>query len=441
MLDRVELYDTTLRDGAQQEGISLSVEDKLAITRRLDELGVHFVEGGYAGANPKEDEFFRRVRGLTLRHAQVAAFGNTRRPGVKPQDDPTLRALHDSGAPVVTLVGKASEFQVKKVLGTSLEENLAMIADSVGYLKAQGRRVFFDAEHFFDGYKSDPAYALQALRVAAQAGAERLVLCDTNGGTLPDEVARITAEVAKAVGVRDRPSPFRPPQADQGGAAPAPTGHPAGRGGGATHTLTLSLAGRGEPPALGIHTHNDTDTAVASALAALQAGALQVQGTVNGYGERTGNANLVSIIANLKLKLGVHCVTDGQLATLTDVSRYVSEVVNRRPFPFQAYVGRSAFTHKGGLHAAAVEKSPEAYQHIAPGQVGNVNDVLVSELAGRGSVARRVRELGWAAWRRLPRACCVSLDEVSESLPDLRQCRLARRRRGRRSGDLGVPSR
>ncbi|MSQ08625.1 MAG: citramalate synthase [Dehalococcoidia bacterium] len=375
-MDRqVELYDTTLRDGTQQEGISLSVEDKLAITQRLDELGVQYIEGGYAGANPKDDEYFRRVRTLKLRNAQVAAFGNTRRAGAKVAEDPSIKALLDSGAPVVTIVGKASEFQVKKVLGTSLEENLAMIADSVTHLKAQGRRVFFDAEHFFDGYKSNPDYALQALRVAADAGAERLVLCDTNGGTLPDEVGRITAEVGKALGL-------------PGGAAersaspsPAPDGHPSPRGTGAK-------------PALGIHTHNDTDTAVAAALAGWQAGALQIQGTVNGYGERTGNANLISIIANLQLKLGATCVTDAQLASLTGVSRYVAEVVNRRPFPFQPFVGRSAFAHKGGLHAAAIEKSAQTYQHIPPEQVGNVNAVLVSELAGRGSVARLVRELG-----------------------------------------------
>ncbi len=353
MKRHVELYDTTLRDGAQQEGISFSVEDKLSITRRLDQLGVHYIEGGYAGANPKDDEYFRRARNLKLKHAQVAAFGNTRRAGATASSDPTLKALLGAGTPVITLVGKASEFQVKKVLGTSIEENLAMIADSVAHLARHGRKVFFDAEHFFDGYKADSAYALQALRVAAQAGAERLVLCDTNGGTLPDDVARITSEVRQALGAGSR--------------------------------ATASL---------GIHTHNDTDTAVASALAALGAGALQVQGTINGYGERTGNANLVSIIGNLKLKLGVDCVTDEQLASLTEVSRYVAEVANRRPFPFQPFVGRSAFAHKGGLHAAAVEKSPEAYQHVPPDKVGNVNSVLVSELAGRGSVARRVREIG-----------------------------------------------
>jgi 2-isopropylmalate synthase len=346
---RVELYDTTLRDGTQQEGISLSVEDKLAITRRLDELGVDIIEGGYAGANPKDDEYFRRVKSLPLKHAVVAAFGNTRRANADAATDPTLQALLDSGAQVLTLVGKASSAQVRDVLETSLEENVAMIADSVRRLKAEGRRVMFDAEHFFDGFKLDPEYAVSALRAAAEAGAERVILCDTNGGTLPDEVAHIVKQVADTLG---------------------------------------------PDTVLGIHTHNDTDTAVASALAAVQAGATQVQGCINGYGERTGNANLVSLIANLKLKLSKEVVTDDQLASLTTVSNYVAEVVNRRPWPFQPYVGSSAFAHKGGLHAAATEKSAQAYQHVDPQTVGNANSVVISELAGRGNVVRRIRELG-----------------------------------------------
>ncbi len=352
-MTNVELYDTTLRDGAQQEGISLSVEDKLAITQRLDELGVHVIEGGYAGANPKEDEYFRRAASLKLKQAQLAAFGNTRRAGVRPEDDPTLKALLAAGTPIVTLVGKASDRQVREVLGVSVEENLAMVHDSVAHMRRHGRRVFFDAEHFFDGYAANASYALRVLRVAADAGAERLVLCDTNGGTLPDVVGRVTTEVAAEFGA-------------------AATG-----------------AGL-----LGVHTHNDTDTAVASALAAVQAGATHVQATVNGYGERTGNANLVSIIANLKLKLGIECVTDEQLAKLTEVSRFVAEIVNRSQSPFQPYVGKSAFAHKGGLHAAATERSAQSYQHIAPEKVGNANAVVVSELAGRGSVARRVSEMG-----------------------------------------------
>jgi len=348
MTNKVELYDTTLRDGTQQEGISLSVEDKLAITERLDQLGIDVIEGGYAGANPKDDEYFQKVQSLDLKHAQIAAFGNTRRANVKATDDPTLKALLDTNAPIMTLVGKSSEYQVRDVLQTSLEENLAMIADSVTYLKSKGRRVFFDAEHFFDGYKMNAEYAVQALRVAMDAGAERLILCDTNGGTLPSEVAEIVKQIKEDLG---------------------------------------------EDAVIGIHSHNDTDTAVASALSAIEAGAYQVQGCINGYGERTGNANMVSIIGNLKLKMGVDAVSDEQLASLTEVSNFVSERVNRSPDQFQPFVGSSAFSHKGGLHAAATQKSVQAYQHIEPSLVGNSNDVVISELSGRGNVIHRIREM------------------------------------------------
>jgi|TARA_B110000263_G_scaffold62535_2_gene53723 2-isopropylmalate synthase len=348
MTNKVELYDTTLRDGTQQEGISLSVEDKLAITERLDQLGIDVIEGGYAGANPKDDEYFHKVQSLDLKHAQIAAFGNTRRANVKATDDPTLKALLDTNAPIMTLVGKSSEYQVRDVLQTSLEENLAMIADSVTYLKSKGRRVFFDAEHFFDGYKMNAEYAVQALRVAMDAGAERLILCDTNGGTLPSEVAEIVKQIKEDLG---------------------------------------------EDAVIGIHSHNDTDTAVASALSAIEAGAYQVQGCINGYGERTGNANMVSIIGNLKLKMGVDAVSDEQLASLTEVSNFVSERVNRSPDQFQPFVGSSAFSHKGGLHAAATQKSVQAYQHIEPSLVGNSNDVVISELSGRGNVIHRIREM------------------------------------------------
>ena len=348
MTNKVELYDTTLRDGTQQEGISLSVEDKLAITERLDQLGIDVIEGGYAGANPKDDEYFHKVQSLDLKHAQIAAFGNTRRANVKATDDPTLKALLDTNAPIMTLVGKSSEYQVRDVLQTSLEENLAMIADSVTYLKSKGRRVFFDAEHFFDGYKMNAEYAVQALRVAMDAGAERLILCDTNGGTLPSEVAEIVKQIKEDLG---------------------------------------------EDAVIGIHAHNDTDTAVASALSAIEAGAYQVQGCINGYGERTGNANMVSIIGNLKLKMGVDAVSDEQLASITEVSNFVSERVNRSPDQFQPFVGSSAFSHKGGLHAAATQKSVQAYQHIEPSLVGNSNDVVISELSGRGNVIHRIREM------------------------------------------------
>ena len=349
MTNKVELYDTTLRDGTQQEGISLSVEDKLAITERLDKLGIDVIEGGYAGANPKDDEYFQRVQELHLENAQIAAFGNTRRANAKASEDPTLKALLNTNAPILTLVGKSSEYQVQDVLQTSLEENLAMVADSVNYLKEQGRRIFFDAEHFFDGYKMNSEYAVQAIRVAMEAGAERLILCDTNGGTLPSEVAEIVKDVKSRLG---------------NGAV------------------------------IGIHSHNDTDTAVASAISAVEAGAFQVQGCINGYGERTGNANMISVIGNLNLKMGIEAISPEQLTSLTEVSNFVSERANRAPFQFQPFVGSSAFSHKGGLHAAATQKSVQAYQHIEPSIVGNSNDVVISELSGRGNVVHRIREMG-----------------------------------------------
>ena len=345
----VELYDTTLRDGAQQEGISLSVEDKLAITQLLDDLGVDIVEGGYAGATPKDDEYFERVQQLKLQNAEIAAFGNTRRADADCADDVSMQALLNSDAPIATIVGKASEYQVSVVLETSVEENLAMISDSVSYLKSHGRRVIFDAEHFFDGFKENPDYAVRCLRSAFDAGAERLVLCDTNGGTLPHEIGEIVTAVK-----RELP----------------------------------------EDAVLGIHSHNDTDTAVASAMEAFRAGVLQIQGCINGYGERTGNANLISVIGNLNLKLGVEAIKPEKLPELTSLSKVVSEIVNRRPFPFQPYVGVSAFTHKGGLHAAATEKSAAAYQHIDPSMVGNGTRVTISELSGRGNVMTLIRELG-----------------------------------------------
>ncbi len=352
MSNKVELYDTTLRDGTQQKGISLSVEDKLSITERLDQLGIDVIEGGYAGANPKDDEYFQRVQSLDLKHAQIAAFGNTRRANGEVETDPTLKALLDTQAPILTLVGKSSEYQIRDVLQTSLEENLAMIADSVRYLNGEGRRVFFDAEHFFDGFKMNPEYAIQSLRVAMEAGAERLILCDTNGGTLPSEVAEIVTRIIDELS---------------------------------------------DDAVIGIHSHNDTDTAVASAIAAVEAGAFQVQGCINGYGERTGNANMVSVIGNLNLKMAISAISDDQLSTLTEVSNFVSERVNRAPFQFQPFVGSSAFSHKGGLHAAATQKSVQAYQHIEPSLVGNSNDVVISELSGRGNIVHRIKEMGLQA--------------------------------------------
>ncbi|MBI2856103.1 MAG: citramalate synthase [Chloroflexi bacterium] len=343
----IQLYDTTLRDGAQQEGISLSVDDKLKITRRLDELGVHYIEGGTPGSNPKDVDYFQRVKGLSLSNARIAAFGLTRRAGAKVENDDNIRALLAADVPVITLVGKSSDLHVLRVLETTLDENLAMIFDSISYLKGQGRTVFLDAEHFFDGFKSNPQYAIQCLKVAARAGADSLALCDTNGGALPSEIEAMVSTVRRDI---DTP--------------------------------------------LGIHCHNDADLAVADSLAAVVAGVTHVQGTINGYGERCGNANLLSIIANLKLKLDISCVTDEQLASLTEVSHYVSEVVNIPPNSSQAYVGSSAFSHKGGLHAAAIAKVEESYQHIPPALVGNDKRVLISELSGRGNIQYRLKELG-----------------------------------------------
>ena len=345
----VQLYDTTLRDGAQKEGISFSVVDKLNIARKLDELGIHFIEGGWPGSNPKDVEFFQRAKNLNLARSVVVAFGSTRQPGIKAEADANLRALADVGVEAVTIVGKSSELQVTRVLETSLEENLSMIGDSIRYLKEKGLTVFFDAEHFFDGFKANPEYSRRCLAVAAEAGADCLVLCDTNGGSLPAEV------VAAISAVKDRV------------AAP-----------------------------LGIHTHNDGELAVANTLAAVSVGVSQVQGTINGYGERCGNANLCSIIPNLKLKMGIDCVTDDELARLAEVCHYVSEVANLVPDISQPYTGASAFSHKGGLHVSALAKWSESYQHIEPSRVGNQPRVVVSELSGRGNIIYKAKELGLA---------------------------------------------
>ncbi len=346
-MTEVQLYDTTLRDGAQKEGISFCVVDKLNIVRKLDEVGVHFIEGGWSGSNPKDIEFFGRAKNLSLRNSVLFAFGSTRQPKVTAEADANLKALADVGVKVVTIVGKSSELQVIKVLEVSLEENLNMISDSIRYLRAQGLTVSFDAEHFFDGFRANPDYALRCLEVAAEAGASLLVLCDTNGGSLPtDIVAAIKAAKDKSV------------------------------------------------VPLGIHAHNDGELAVANTLAAVAAGVSQVQGTINGYGERCGNANLCSIIPDLKLKMGIDCVTDDELARLTEVSHYVSEVANLVPDVSSPYVGSSAFSHKGGLHVSALTKWSESYQHIDPGRVGNQPRVVVSELSGRGNIIYKARERG-----------------------------------------------
>ncbi len=346
-MTQIQLYDTTLRDGAQREGISFTVEDKLRIARKLDELGIHFIEGGWPGSNPKDDEFFARARELNLSHAQLVAFASTRRPKIKAEKDPSLRALLEAETKVVTIVGKSWDLHVTQVLGTTLEENLGMIADSIGYLKSQGRLVFFDAEHFFDGYKANPEYALKALKAAADAGADCIILCDTNGGAMPQEVASAIAVATREAGVP-----------------------------------------------LGIHAHNDAELATANTLAAVEAGVTQVQGTINGYGERCGNANLCSIIPTLKLKMGIPCISDEQLARLTEVAHYVAEIANLTIDSHFPYVGSSAFAHKAGLHVDAMIKWEESYHHIDPELVGNRWRTLVSELSGKRGIVYKARERG-----------------------------------------------
>jgi 2-isopropylmalate synthase len=347
----VDIFDTTLRDGAQFEGISLSVEDKLRIAEQLDHLGVRYVEGGYPQANPKDQEFFRRARTeLRFETAELVAFGSTRRPLGKVDVDPTLKALVEAGAPIACIVGKSWDFHVTDALGTTLDEGVAMVRDSVRFLRAEGLRVFFDSEHFFDGYKANAEYALRILEAAATEGAEVLVLCDTNGGSLPHEVQRIVGEVHSYFGAQQ---------------------------------------------ALGIHTQNDSGCAVANSVAAVVAGASQLQGTVNGYGERTGNANLMTCIPNLELKLGVRCLPEGRLERLTAVSRHVAELVNLPPHDADPYVGQSAFAHKGGLHTSALRKVGGAsYEHIDPGIVGNHTRVLVSDLGGRAGMGMKAKEFG-----------------------------------------------
>ncbi|MGQ9683124.1 MAG: citramalate synthase [Anaerolineae bacterium] len=343
----LEIYDTTLRDGAQAEGISFSVEDKLRIMERLDAVGIRYIEGGWPGSNPKDAELFARARHLRLQQATVVAFGSTRRAGGNTATDANLTALLQAETPIITLVGKSSVLHVEQVLRTTRDENLAMIADSVRYLSRAGRRVFFDAEHFFDGYRSDPEYALTTLAAALDAGAECLVLCDTNGGSLPglirEGVTRVCAVFPQAV--------------------------------------------------VGIHVHNDGGLAVANTLAAVEAGASHVQGTVNGYGERCGNADLCSVIPNLQLKMGLPVLAPEQLAQITETARMVSELANLKPDPRAPYVGRSAFAHKAGLHADAVNKITDSYQHVDPSLVGNERRVLVSELAGKSNIMAKVAEL------------------------------------------------
>ena len=345
-MSRIEIYDTTLRDGAQREGLTFSVADKLTITEWLDRLGVDVIEGGWPGSNPKDCEYFDRVRGLRLQRAQVAAFGSTRRASVCVEDDANVRALIAAQTPVVAVFGKSWGLHVTEVLGATAEENLRMIAETVRHVREAGRRVLFDAEHFFDGYRADAGYAMETLHAAADAGADVLVLCDTNGGTVPSEIGA----VVKAV---DRETPV----------------------------------------SIGIHTHDDMETAVAGAIAAVEAGAVHVQGTINGYGERCGNANLCSLLPTLQLKLGHDCVRDDRLALLRETANAISEIANLRLDSHHAYVGSSAFSHKGGVHVDAFRKRAETYQHIDPSRVGNQSRIVVSELAGRANVLQKAEDL------------------------------------------------
>ncbi|WP_286143141.1 citramalate synthase [Adlercreutzia caecimuris] len=358
---RIYTYDSTLRDGEQCEGITLSLADKLAIVRRLDEFGIDYIEGGFPASNPKDVAFFREVAAMELRHAQIAAFGSTCKKGVAAADDAGLADLLACGAPVVTIVGKTWDAQVERALQTTLEENLRMIADSVAYLKAAGRRVVFDAEHYFDGYKANADYALACVGAAVEAGADSVDLCETNGGALPFEVEAVVAATAGAF-----------PNA-----------------------------------AFGIHCHNDSGCAVANTLAAVRAGATQVQGTVNGIGERVGNTDLLTVIADLELKMGATCVGKHSLAQLTGVAQYVAELCNVSKPAHHPYTGTSAFAHKGGLHASAIARFPEAYEHVSPAAVGNASRTVVSELAGKASLLSKAAALGF------------NLEEVGVSTQDV----------------------
>ncbi len=346
-MQQIQIYDTTLRDGTQSEGFTLSSNDKVRIAQKLDDIGVAFIEGGWPGSNPKDVEFFERARDMQWKNALIAAFGSTCRVKGGPEDDANIKALLDSQTPVCTIFGKTWTLHVKEVLQTTNDDNLRIIEQSVAYLKANGKRVIYDAEHFFDGYKADSSYALETLKAAIRGGAETVVLCDTNGGTLPWEVERIIRDLKPALA------------------------HP-----------------------FGIHTHNDSECAVVNSLTAIREGAMQVQGTINGVGERCGNANLVSIIADLELKMGYQCLPEGKLEHLYELSHFVAEVANLTPDEHLPFVGKSAFAHKGGVHVAAMRRSPQSYQHIEPEKIGNKMRVVVSDLSGRGNLLSKAEEHG-----------------------------------------------
>lgn len=346
-METIRLYDTTLRDGSQSEDITFTVEDKIRIAHKLDELGMHYIEGGWPGSNPRDIEFFKRAGRVSFQQAKIAAFGSTRYPEKKVEDDPNIQHLLKAETAAVTIFGKSWDLHVREALSTNQDENLRMIADSLTYLKKHCGEVLFDAEHFFDGYKSNPEYAVKVIQEAEAAGADWVVLCDTNGGSLPSEITAIINAISGKVRVP-----------------------------------------------LGIHTHNDSELAVANALAAVQAGARQVQGTINGIGERCGNANLISIIPNLRIKLGLGCVTDGQMRRLKEVSSFVDELANKAHWNHQPYVGQSAFAHKGGVHVSAIQKNRQTYEHIEPEIVGNQRRILVSDLSGKGNILYKAKEYG-----------------------------------------------
>lgn len=363
----LEIYDTTLRDGAQAEDVSFSVEDKIRIVRKLDEIGVHFIEGGWPGANPRDIEFFQAMRAIPLQRAKIVAFGSTRKANQSADADANLQALLVAGTRILTIFGKSWTLHVTDALGTSLNANVELIRDSIAYLRAHEKRVFYDAEHFFDGFKADPDYALDTLRAATEGGAERIILCDTNGGTMPWEIQSIWERVRKVC-----------------------------------------------PVPLGIHAHNDAEMAVANTLVAVQQGARQVQGTINGIGERCGNVNLCSVLANLELKMNVSVLGGDRLQQLRNVSNVVSEIANLLPNKRQPYVGEAAFAHKGGVHIHAVQKNARTYEHVAPESVGNRQRVLISDHTGRSGMVQKIESFGLSMSKDHPR-----LQEVLAQLKDL----------------------
>ena len=346
-MNSIKIYDTTLRDGSQAEGISFTVEDKIRIAQKLDEMGAHYIEGGWPGSNPRDIDFFSKVNRVNFLQTKITAFGSTRYPNKKVEEDLVIQALMRTETEVVTIFGKTWDLHVRDALSTSLDENLRMIFESINYLKKHRTEVLFDAEHFFDGYKNNPEYAIKTIKEAESGGADWIVLCDTNGGSLPDEVYSIFSEVKNSIKVR-----------------------------------------------LGIHAHNDSEVAVANSLRAVEAGAQQVQGTINGIGERCGNTNLISIIPNLKIKMGLDCVSNEQLEKLKDVSAFVDELANKAHWNQQPFVGKSAFAHKGGIHVSAVRKNSETYEHIKPEVVGNRQRILISDLSGKSNVLHKAKEFG-----------------------------------------------